>query len=33
MDNILFQMDYKLPDGYKLIDAGIRMGDNAGISY
>ena len=33
VDNILFQMDYKLPDGYKLIDAGIRMGDNAGISY
>ena len=33
MDNILFQMNYKLPDGYSFVDAGIRMGDNAGISY
>ncbi len=33
MDNILYQMNYKLPDGYKLLDAGIRMGDNSGISY
>ena len=33
MDNILYKMDYKLPDGYKLLDAGIRTGDNAGISY
>ena len=33
MDNILFQMNYKLPDGYTFVDAGIRMGDNAGISY
>ena len=33
MYNILYQMSYKLPDGYKLLDAGIRMGDNAGISY
>ena len=33
MGNILYQMDYKLPDGYKLLDAGIRLGDNAGISY
>ncbi|MBR7052889.1 MAG: hypothetical protein IKI44_07900 [Bacteroidaceae bacterium] len=33
MGNILYQMNYKLPDGYKLLDAGIRMGDNAGISY
>ena len=33
MGNILYQMSYKLPDGYKLLDAGIRMGDNAGISY
>ena len=33
MNNILYQMNYKLPDGYKLLDAGIRMGDNSGISY
>ena len=33
MGNILYQMNYKLPDGYKLLDAGIRMGDNSGISY
>ena len=33
MDNMLFQMNYKLPDGYTLEDAGIRMGDNNGISY
>ena len=33
MDNILFQMNYKLPDGYTFVDAGIRLGDNAGISY
>ena len=33
MGNILYQMSYKLPDGYKLLDAGIRLGDNAGISY
>ena len=33
MGNILYQMNYKLPDGYKLLDAGIRLGDNAGISY
>ena len=33
MGNIMYQMDYKLPDGYKLLDAGIRMGDNSGISY
>ena len=33
MDNMLFQMNYKLPDGYTLEDAGIRMGDNGGISY
>ena len=33
MDNILFQMDYKLPDGCTFVDAGVRMGDNAGISY
>jgi len=32
-DTVLYQMDYKLPDGYTLVDAGIRMGDNAGISY
>ena len=33
MDNILFQMNYKLPDGCTFVDAGVRMGDNAGISY
>lgn len=33
MGNILYQMNYKLPDGYQLLDAGIRMGDNGGISY
>ena len=33
MDNVLYQMNYKLPDGCTLLDAGIRMGDNQGISY
>ena len=33
MGNILFQMNYQLPDGYTFVDAGIRMGDNDGISY
>ncbi len=33
MDNVLFQMNYRLPDGYSMVDAGIRMGDNGGISY
>lgn len=32
-DSVLFQMEYKLPEGYTLVDAGIRMGDNNGISY
>ena len=32
-DSVLFQMNYKLPEGYTLVDAGVRMGDNAGISY
>lgn len=32
-DSVLFQMDYKLPEGYTLVDAGVRMGDNDGISY
>lgn len=32
-DSVLFQMEYKLPDGYTLVDAGVRMGDNNGISY
>lgn len=32
-DSVLFQMNYKLPEGYTLIDAGVRMGDNNGISY
>ena len=30
---ILFQMNYKLPDGYTFVDAGVRLGDNQGISY
>ena len=33
MDNILFHLNYKLPDGYTFEDAGIRLGDNNGISY
>ena len=33
MDNVLFQMNYKLPDGYTFVDAGVIMGDNEGISY
>lgn len=32
-DNILFQMNYKLPDGYTFVDAGVRLGDNDGIVY
>ena len=32
-DNILFQMHYKLPDGYTFVDAGVRVGDNDGIVY
>ena len=32
-DSVLFQMEYKLPEGYTLVDAGVRMGDNNGISY
>ena len=32
-DNVVFHMDYKLPDGYSIVDAGVRLGDNAGISY
>ena len=33
MGNILFQMNYKLPDGCTFVDGGIKMGDNSGISY
>ena len=33
MDNILYQMNYKLPDGCTFVDGGIKMGDNSGISY
>ena len=33
MGNVLYQMNYQLPDGCSLVDAGIRMGDNSGISY
>lgn len=33
VDAILFQMNYKLPDGYTFVDAGVRLGDNQGISY
>lgn len=32
-NSILFQMNYRLPDGYTYVDAGVRSGDNAGISY
>ena len=32
-DSVLFQMEYKLPDNCEYVDAGIRMGDNAGIAY
>ena len=32
-DNILYQMNYKLPDGYTFVDAGVRLGDNDGIVY
>ena len=32
-NNILYQMNYKLPDGYTFLDAGVRMGDNKCISY
>ena len=31
--SILYHMDYKLPDGYSFVDAGVRLGDNEGISY
>ena len=30
---IVFQMNYKLPDGYTYVDSGVRGGDNAQISY
>ena len=33
MENVLYQMNYKLPDGCTFVDAGIRTGDNGGISY
>ena len=33
MDNILFHLNYKLPDNYTFVDAGIRYGDNNCISY
>lgn len=33
LDSILFQMNYKLPDGYTYVDSGVRAGDNEGISY
>lgn len=32
-DSILYQMDYKLPDGYTYVDSGVKAGDNEGISY
>ena len=32
-DTVLFQMNYKLPDGCTFVDTGVRMGDNDGISY
>ena len=33
INNVLFHMDYKLPDNCTYVDAGVRLGDNAGISY
>jgi len=33
LNSILFQMNYKLPDGYTYVDSGVRAGDNEGISY
>lgn len=33
VDSVLFSMDYKLPDGCTYVDAGVRLGDNAGICY
>ena len=33
LDNTLFCMNYKLPDGFTFVDAGIKLGDNNGISY
>ena len=33
MGNVLFHLNYKLPDGYTFEDAGVRLGDNNGISY
>ena len=32
-ESILYQMHYKLPDGYTFVDAGVRLGDNDGIVY
>ena len=33
MDNIAFQMSYKLPADCTFVDAGLRFGDNDGIGY
>ena len=33
LDNALFCMNYKLPDGFTFVDAGIKLGDNNGIAY
>ena len=32
-DTVLFQMEYKLPKNCTYVDAGVRMGDNQGISF
>lgn len=31
--SILYHMDYKLPENCTFVDAGVRLGDNDGISY
>ena len=33
MDNIAFEMSYKLPANCTFVDAGLRFGDNDGIGY
>ena len=30
---MLYWMDYKLPDGYSYVDAGVRCGDNQSMAY
>lgn len=33
LKNVLYYMNYKLPNNYTFVDAGVYMGDNEGISY